>query len=119
MDDFKTSLIVQGLLQPESLLNDRPWEVLADGVFSSTLYSSGDSSCRAALLHYLPGSAVGSHLHAGYEHILILQGSQHDGDQVYEAGTLVIHKPGTRHTIYSPNGCIALGIWEKPVAFTD
>lgn len=116
MDDFDTSLVIRGLLDPQSLIEQRDWQVLAEGVFSSPIYTNGDN-CRAALLHYLPGATVGSHLHAGFEHILVLQGSQHDGDRVYEAGTLVIHKPGTRHTIHSPGGCIALGIWEKPVAF--
>ena len=117
MDGFTKSLVIHGLLDPQSLLGSYQWEPLAEGVNSATLYQTGEVSCRAALLHYLPGASVATHRHAGFEHILILHGSQHDGDVVYRPGTLVIHKPGTSHSIYSPHGCIALGIWEKPVEF--
>lgn len=117
MNDFEKVLVLPGLFDPEQCIAQRDWQPLAEGVFISTLYETGDYSSRAALLHYLPGAQVASHQHAGFEHILILQGSQFDGDAMYEAGTLVIHKPDTRHTLYSPEGCIALGIWEKPVQF--
>lgn len=119
MDEFEKSLVIQGLFEPDKLLERFEWQPLAEGVFAASIYASGDHSARASLLHYLPGAQVGSHLHAGFEHILILQGSQQDGDATYEAGTLVIHKPGTSHTLYSPKGCIALGVWEKPVEFVD
>lgn len=119
MDDFEKSLVVRGFLNPQQFIAQRTWEPLAEGVFASTIYQTGDNSPRAALLHYLPGARVGSHFHAGFEHILILQGSQSDANETYDAGTLVIHKPGTSHALYSPEGCIALGIWEKPVEFSD
>lgn len=119
MDDFDTSLVITGLFDADALLQGFSWEKLAEGVFTAPLYSVSNDSARAALLHYLPGTSVGSHLHAGFEHIIILHGSQQDGDRLYEAGTLVIHKPGSSHRIYSPSGCIALGIWEKPVKFID
>lgn len=118
MDNFEKSLVLRGLLSPQELIADRTWKPLAEGVFASTIYQAGVNSSRAALLHYLPGARVGAHLHAGFEHILILQGSQNDGEETYEAGTLVIHKPGTSHTLYSADGCIALGIWERPVEFS-
>lgn len=117
MDDFDTSLLVRGLFDPESLLQQHSWEPLCEGVYTATLYVSGDDSCRAALLHYLPGATVASHEHRGFEHIVILHGSQQDGEHIYQAGDLVIHKPGTAHSLHSTEGCIALGIWEKPVAF--
>lgn len=40
-----------------------------------------------------------------------------DGAMLYEVGSLIIHPPGTEHDLVAPEGCIALGIWEKPVAF--
>jgi hypothetical protein len=51
----------------------------------------------------------------GIEYILILHGSQIDGDKVYTLGTLVIHGSDTHHNLKFPEGCIALGIWQKPV----
>lgn len=117
MDDFSKSLIIEGLFEPARLVAEHAWEPLAEGVFTAPLYSAAKHGCRAALLHYLPGSKVGKHLHVGFEHILILQGSQIDGTEVYSAGTLVIHKPGSQHDLFSPEGCLALGIWEHPVEF--
>jgi len=38
---------------------------------------------------------VPMHEHTGYEHILILAGSQRDENGTFEAGTLVINPPGT------------------------
>ena len=66
---------------------------------------------------YLPGASIPVHEHIGFEHILILHGVQQDDKKVYSKGTLVIHKPGSQHRIRSPEGCIALGIWQKPVKF--
>lgn len=117
MADFETSLVVSGLLDTQGLLTRFDWQPLAEGVFIATFYETGAHGSRAALLHYLPGASVASHQHSGFEHILILQGSQRDGDAVYRQGDLVIHKPGTHHTLHSPEGCIALGIWERPVVF--
>jgi anti-sigma factor ChrR (cupin superfamily) len=57
------------------------------------------------------------HEHDGYEHILMLTGSQRDEKGVYEAGTLIINPPGSRHKVTSEDGCIALAIYEKPVRF--
>lgn len=59
------------------------------------------------------------HEHMGYEHILILTGSQQDQNGTFKVGTLVINPPGTRHRVYSDAGCIVLAIYEKPVKFVD
>jgi anti-sigma factor ChrR (cupin superfamily) len=55
----------------------------------------------------------------GYEHILMLAGSQEDENGIYNSGTLMINPPGTKHTVRSPAGCIVLAIYEKPVRFLD
>ncbi len=57
------------------------------------------------------------HVHLGYEHILVLSGSQRDQNSTATAGTLMINAPGTRHSIVSESGCIVLAIYEKPVKF--
>lgn len=111
------ALIVEGLLNPKSLLHTREWRPLTEGVFISTIYETGNHGSRAAFLRYLPGAAVPNHQHTGFEHILILDGWQMDGATLYEVGSLIIHPPGTEHDLVAPEGCIALGIWEKPVSF--
>ena len=80
------------------------------------LYGDGISGPTAALIRYREGGEVSLHEHTGYEHILILAGSQRDENGVIGAGTLVIN-PGSRHKVISDDGCIVLAIYEKPVRF--
>lgn len=101
----------------QDLLNQCQWQPLVEGVRFAEIYSTANPGPRAAFLHYLPGAKVPPHKHQGLEHILILQGYQIDGDKTYGTGALVIHPAGTTHALESPEGCVALGIWEQPVAF--
>lgn len=101
----------------QGLLAQCQWQPLVEGVRFAEIYSTANPGPRAAFLHYLPGAKVPPHLHQGLEHILILQGYQIDGDKTYGAGALVIHPAGTVHSLESPEGCVALGIWQAPVAF--
>lgn len=117
MENKLDVLIVNALFDKEALLEQRTWSPLCEDVFSSVIYESDSNNPKAAFLHYLPGASVPEHQHVGIEHILILHGSQIDGDKIYTPGTLVIHGPDTHHNLKSPEGCIALGIWQKPVMF--
>ena len=92
------------------------WERFREGIDIYPLYKS-DKGCSAALLRYAPGASVPRHNHVGYEHILVLSGAQHDERHHYPEGTLTISPPGTSHAVQSPEGCIVLAIWEKPVSF--
>lgn len=114
---FEGALILANLFKPAALLTTREWKPLTEGVFISAIYETENQGARAALLHYMPGASVPNHRHMGFEHILILDGWQKDGAVIYEAGTLVVHAPGSQHNLVAPEGCLALGIWEKPVAF--
>lgn len=111
------ALVIENLFDATALIASREWLPLVEGVFISPIYDMKESGPRAAFLRYLPGASVPHHQHLGLEHILILQGSQRDGPSVYKAGTLVIHPPGTQHYLVSEEGCLALGVWERPVAF--
>ncbi|HEX3445946.1 MAG TPA: cupin domain-containing protein, partial [Chthoniobacterales bacterium] len=71
----------------------------------------------AALIRYREHGEVPMHEHTGYEHILILAGSQRDENGTFKAGTLVINAPGTRHKVSSDDGCIVLAIYEQPIRF--
>ena len=100
------------------------FKALAPGVQALTLYGDtgggpSGSQPAAALLPYAAGASVAAHLHPGYEHILILEGSQRDHLGRYARGTLVISPPGSRHAVTSDEGCLALAIWNQPVQFIE
>jgi anti-sigma factor ChrR (cupin superfamily) len=97
--------------------DELPWKYFRNGVDIHRLYGVDDVGPKAALLRFHPGGHVPLHEHTGYEHILILWGSQVDENSRAEAGTLIVNLPGTRHSVTSETGCIVLAIYEKPVRF--
>lgn len=84
------------------------------GVTIHPLYGVGDGP-SAALLRYAPNAGVPFHEHTGFEHVLVLDGSQEDERGIYRAGSLAINPPGSAHGVWSTEGCVALLIWERPV----
>jgi anti-sigma factor ChrR (cupin superfamily) len=94
-----------------------PWQPFQDGVEIYRLYGDGLSGPTAALLRYQGKGVVPLHEHIGYEHILVLSGTQRDQNGTATPGTLTINAPGTRHSVVSEGGCIVLAIYEKPVRF--
>ncbi|NJL49427.1 MAG: transcription negative regulator ChrR [Leptolyngbyaceae cyanobacterium SM2_5_2] len=92
-----------------------PWQPFRPGVDIYPLVQSANHQTRIALLRYQPGATVPVHEHPGFEQILVLSGSQQDDNGHYPAGTLVINQPGSHHRVASPEGCIVLIHWEKPV----
>ena len=100
-----------------SRLDELEWQPFRAGIEIYPLSSRSDQSLLSAFLRYSPGASVPQHEHPGYEQILVLSGSQEDDAGVYPAGTLYISKPGTRHSVRSPNGCVVLAYWEAPVVF--
>jgi anti-sigma factor ChrR (cupin superfamily) len=94
-----------------------PWEVFKDGVEIYRLYGDGVTGPTAALLRFRKAGKVPLHEHAGYEHVIVLAGTQRDQKGAAEAGTLIINPPGTRHSVVGEAGCIVLAIYEKPVQF--
>lgn len=105
--------LAQNVTNPDAL----SWESFRPGIAIHRLYSSSPLGAAAALLRYDPGAEVPYHRHLGFEHIWVLTGSQQDERGTYTAGTLVINPPHTCHQVSSPEGCIVLVIWEKPVQF--
>jgi anti-sigma factor ChrR (cupin superfamily) len=93
---------------------DLPFAPFRPGVEIHRLYGDG-SGPSAALLRYAPGGSVPPHEHEGFEHVLVLAGSQEDERGRYPAGTLAVNPPGSRHSVRSPEGCVALLVWERPV----
>jgi len=95
------------------------WQPFRPGVEMCTLYGGAPDAPAAALLRYAPHASVPPHVHRGYEHILILSGSQRDDNGSYETGTLLISEPGTQHRVSSDQGCVVLAIWERPVEMQE
>jgi len=98
-------------------LGDLAWEPFRDGIEACWLYRNGAHGPATAYLRYRAGARVPFHVHAGYEHVLVLQGSQTDRNGRHAAGSLVINPPGSRHEVVSEEGCIVLVIWERPIIF--
>ena len=117
MADFLQHLQVHDLLDAQKTIAERDWQELRPGVMVSYLYQENDQGMSAALLHYAPQARVPRHEHLGYEHIFILEGSQQDANGIYEQGSLLIHRKGTQHEVYSEQGCLALAVWQQPVQF--
>jgi anti-sigma factor ChrR (cupin superfamily) len=93
------------------------WQPFQDGVEIHRLYGDGITGPTAALIRFRKDGTVPLHEHTGYEHILVLAGTQRDQNSTATAGTLIINPPGTRHGVVSEAGCIVLAIYERPVKF--
>lgn len=109
-------IIKSHLLDPDTLLRELSWQPFREGIEISPIYDTAEGA-SAAFLKYEPGARVPMHEHTGWEHILVLQGSQSDTTKLYPAGTLLVHRPGSRHQVVSEEGCLVLAIWERPVSF--
>lgn len=105
--------LTQMVSSPDAL----DWQPFRPGIAIYRFYPPVPGGSAAALLRYEPGASVPYHRHLGYEHIWVLSGAQQDDRGCYEAGTLVVNPPNTCHQVSSPDGCIVLAIWEKPVQF--
>ena len=93
------------------------WEPFSEGVDVFWIYRDGNEGSAAALLKFQPGGTVSEHRHVGFEHIFVISGSQTDENGTLKAGSLMVHQPGTNHSITSEEGCIVLAIYEKRVSF--
>lgn len=106
---------VPGLLTDPAVRAALAWEPFRAGIEAAWLRRAQDGGSAAALLRYAPGATVPAHRHPGWEQILVLEGSQQDENGRYEAGCVVFNPPGTVHSVASPEGCVVLAIWERPV----
>jgi anti-sigma factor ChrR (cupin superfamily) len=118
MPDRGPPLVVKDLISIASHADEIAWAPFKDGVQIYRLYGDDSQGPAAAILRYEQGASVPLHTHQGYEHILILAGSQTDGTEVFESGSLLISAPGSSHRIASESGCIVLAIWQAPVEFS-
>lgn len=112
------SEVLRYVLTPSDLAQDhQQWEVLRPGVRIRELFIGAD--LRIALLSYIPGARVPLHVHTGDEHIFVIQGTQSDEHGEYGAGSYVFNPAGSRHAVYSREGCLVLIQWRAPVALVN
>ena len=113
-------IVLRDLFGPTQDFSKLAWKPFRSGVDIVRIYGDGEGSgASAALLRYAPGARIPTHAHTGYEHIVVLAGSQRDEDGTYNTGTCLIHGDGTTHTVASDDGCIVLAIWQSPVRFVE
>jgi anti-sigma factor ChrR (cupin superfamily) len=108
---------IQNLFRIAEWQDTIPWQVLEESVEIHRLYGDGITGPTATLIRMRKGGKVPPHTHTGYEHIVVLSGSQRDQNSIASEGTLMINPPGTAHTVESEAGCIVLAFYEKPVQF--
>lgn len=93
------------------------WPWLRPGIRIKVLWEDGGE--RAALLAYDPGAEAPLHEHAGEEQILVLEGTQEDVSGSYGPGAYLVNPAGTRHAVWSPEGCLVWIYWKRPVIFLE
>lgn len=115
-------IVLRDLFGPRQDFSSLRWEPFRPGVEVSRIYGGPESSDpngpTAALLRYAPGARIPHHDHTGYEHIVVLWGSQRDERGTYTAGTCLIHGDNTGHAVASDDGCVVLAVWLSPVRFS-
>jgi len=64
-----------------------PWAYFRDGVDIHRFYGDGETGPSAALIRFRKEARVPMHMHTGWEHILVLSGSQRDQNGIIGPGT--------------------------------
>lgn len=119
VDRHSAPAVLSGLINDPAGLSGLAWEPFRDGIEVFWIYRTPDGGPAAALLRYRPGARVPRHWHAGWETIIMVEGSQADDHASYGPGSIIANPPGTEHHMVSPEGCTALLIWEKQPVFIE
>ncbi|MHB8455445.1 MAG: cupin domain-containing protein [Acidiferrobacterales bacterium] len=93
------------------------WTTLRPGVQIKHLFKHPESGYEVALVRYQAGASVPSHVHVADEHVYVLSGSQEDERGEYPAGSYIFNGTGSKHSVRSVGGCLALLHWLAPVRF--
>ncbi|MGE0386228.1 MAG: cupin domain-containing protein [Gammaproteobacteria bacterium] len=115
--DPRSPIRIADLLTIERWHAQLAWQPFRERIDAFRLYGVEGGGPSAVLLRYAPGGRVPWHEHIGHEHILVLAGSQADESGRASAGSLIVNRPGTAHSVVSEDGCIVLLIYELPVRF--
>ncbi|HET8576624.1 MAG TPA: cupin domain-containing protein [Methylomirabilota bacterium] len=86
------------------------------GVWTKPLYED-PSGRMTTLTKIAPGARLPRHQHVGIEQSYVLEGTLVDEDGACSAGNFVWRRAGSIHEAWSPDGCVVLGVFEKPNIF--
>ena len=101
-------------------VDDMDWEPTRfPGISIKVLWKDEASDAYTALFQLKPGAELPRHRHGGVEQTFVLQGSLVDEHGVCTAGNFVWRHPGSVHTAHSPEGCLAIGIFQGLNEFLD
>ena len=119
VSNAKGQVICQSVYLPD-LINggwrDMPFRPFRDGVDISEIKTGTPA---VALLRYQPDASIPYHMHRGLETILVLEGVQSDEFGDYPAGSVILNPEGTKHSVWSTEGCVVLIHWQQPVQFLE
>ena len=89
------------------------------GIEIKMLWQDADSEAYTALFRVQPGSRLPRHRHNGVEQTFVLEGSLVDDEGACTAGNYVWRHPGSVHEAHSPDGCLAIGMFQAANEFLD
>jgi len=97
-----------------------PWqETRFPGVRIRILWQDPDSEAYTAMFQVEPGAKLPLHRHVGVEQTFVLEGSLDDHEGSCTAGNYVWRQPGSVHAAHSPNGCLAIGMFQCANEFLE
>ena len=97
-----------------------PWETTPfPGIEMKVLWRDAGSESFTALFRMQPGARIPRHQHVGIEQTYVLEGSLVDEQGACTAGNFVWRDAESIHEAYSPDGCLSIGIFQKPNTFFD
>ena len=97
-----------------------PWQPTRfPGVEMKILWRDPDGEAFTGLFRMAPTASLPKHRHCGVEQTFVLEGSLVDDDGVCSAGNYVWREQGSVHTAHTPDGCMTIGLFQKPNEFLD
>ena len=103
--------------------DEMPWQQLQfPGCEIKPLYFDPKTGQATLLFKMAPGAVLPDHEHALLEQSYVLEGTLADKDGPdagleIKAGEFVWRPAGSRHSAWSPNGCVLIAIFEAPNKF--
>ncbi|MEO1994691.1 MAG: cupin domain-containing protein [Planctomycetaceae bacterium] len=89
------------------------------GIEIKVLWRCATSAAYTALFRVAPGARLPRHRHIGVEQTFVLEGSLVDEHGACTAGNFVWRRPESIHEAYSPDGCLAIGVFQSPNEFME
>ncbi|MEM1197824.1 MAG: cupin domain-containing protein [Pseudomonadota bacterium] len=101
-------------------VDDIPWQQTRwPGIEIKILMQDETTGMMTSLTRMAPGTTLPDHMHVGIEQSYVLEGALVDREGACTAGNFVWRKAGSRHEAHAPDGCLVLGMFQKPNKFFD